>query len=138
MSDVYKLDEGSLATLDAETGHAAHPAMTLRLFTNNVVVDGTQDHTSFTEATFTGYAPIVMPDPGASGIAAHVAAIAYAEQSFTITAGAQNVYGWYMTNAAGTKAYWAQTDAGAPVAMAAAGLNNLRYTLTLKEKDSHF
>ena len=138
MSDVYMLDEGAAAVLDAETGHTAMPALYLRLFSNNVTVDGTQDHTSFTEATFAGYAAIALPDPGASSVAAHIASRAYAQQTFTITAGSQNIYGWYITNAAGTKAFWAQTDAGAPVGMAASGLNNLAYTITLKQKDSHF
>lgn len=138
MSDVYMLDDGAKAVLDAETGHAAMPALYLHLFSNNVVVDGTQNAASFTKATFTGYAPIALGDPGASSIAAHIASRAFPEESFTITAGSQNIYGWVIGDATLTKAFWAQTDAAAPVAMSAAGLNNLRYTVTLQQKDSHF
>ena len=135
MSNVVQLDEGCQAVLDAETGHAAMPALYIRLFTNNVTPDNTFDHTSFTEATFTGYSSMALPDPGASTVSAHIAASAYAAQSFTITAGSQNIYGWYITNSAATKAYWAQRDAGAPVGMSSAGLNVLSYAITLKQKD---
>lgn len=138
MSDVYMLDEGSQGLLDVETGHLAREALYMRLFSNNVTVDGTQDHTSFTEATFTGYAAVLLADPGASVVTAHIAAVTYAAALFTITAGSQNIYGWYITNAGGTRAYWAQTDAGAPVAMSSSGLNVLSYTFTPKQKDDHF
>ena len=71
----------------------------LRLFQNNITPAETDVTATYTEATFTGYSSISLTPgswtvtPGAPTLAA------YAQQTFTSSAGSQNqsIYGYHMT-----------------------------------------
>lgn len=130
------MDDACKALVDAMSGHAAFPAgIKLRLFSNNHVPSNADTIASYTEATFAGYLAISLADPGASTVTGHVASATFAAATFTCTSGSQNVYGWYLTDTAGTKLYYAQADPAAPVTVSSAGLNTYTVTVTLSEKD---
>jgi hypothetical protein len=95
----------------------------LRLYTNNITPSTSSVVADFTEATFTGYAAITLPAWPASTLASHIATSAQASQTFTITSGSQNVYGWYITDSGGTHLLAAQRDPAAPVALSSTGTN---------------
>jgi hypothetical protein len=128
-------DLGVAAKNDATTGRHAFPSMKLRLYSNNLTPDNTKVVGDFTEATFAGYAAVSLNFSADAVVTAHVANDSADAVTFTITAGTQNIYGWYVTNAAGTVLYFSQRDANAPVGMSSAGLNTYTITVTLSDKD---
>jgi len=135
MSDVIN-DGGLAAALDAMLADSQWATAKLKLFTNNVTPDNTFGTGSFTEATFTGYAAITLAAWGASSLSAHIASSLQPKQQFTITAGSQNIYGWYITNSAGTVLLASGRDPAAPVALNSAGMNKYGVTLTASNKDN--
>lgn len=81
-------------------------AGSVRLYTNNYTPIHTSVPANFTEATFVGYAPVSPP----GFAAAFLNGFGQAETdsgviTFTFTAGVGTVtvYGWFLTNLAGTK-----------------------------------
>jgi hypothetical protein len=81
---------------------AAPENLVLRLYQNDITPAETDAAATYTEATWTGYGALTLtgatwgaPSEGAPS------SIAYAQQTFTSTAGAQsqNNYGYYMTRA---------------------------------------
>lgn len=135
MAGVFS-DEGAADALNAVVTAPSMNASKLRLFKNNLVPDNTKVLADFTEADFAGYAPISLSGFSVPSVAAHVASSSPAPATFTITAGSQNVYGWYVTNSAGTKLLFSQRDPAAPVALDSAGMNTYTITATVKAKDS--
>lgn len=129
-------NDGSLAAaLDAILANADFATAKLRLFKNNFTPSNTSVIASFTEADFAGYAPIDLSAWGAAALFAHVAQAQNIATSFVITAGTQNIYGWYVTNAAGTKLLLSQRDPNAPVLLDGGGMNAYAVTLLVKAKD---
>lgn len=129
-------NDGSLAAaLDAILANAQFATAKLRLFKNNVTPTNTFNVASFTEADFAGYAPIDLPGWSPAAVAAHIATAGNIAQQFTITAGTQNIYGWYVTNAAGTALLLSQRDPLAPILMDAGGMNAYAVTLNASAKD---
>jgi hypothetical protein len=83
----------------------------LKLFTNNYTPTNADTPASFTEATFTGYAAITLTRSVSGSTwtinsSSSPAVASYPAQSFNATS-AQTVYGYYITNAAGTIVYGA-------------------------------
>jgi hypothetical protein len=97
---------------------------TFRLYTNNVTPTTSTVIGDFTEATFTGYSSVAgstvtWSTPALSG---HIAQTNGTNIIFNNTSGAGvTVYGVYVTNAAGTKLYFAERDPAAPVTIPAGG-----------------
>lgn len=99
---------GEVIALKALLNHTAPQNLVLRLYKNDTTPAESDTDATYTEADFTGYASITLTGgswvvtPGAPTSAA------YAQQSFTSSAGSQNqaVYGYYLTQlASGTLVY---------------------------------
>jgi hypothetical protein len=122
-------DDGIQDCLDALTGTTPISTALLRLFSNNVTPDNTTTLGGLTEATFTGYAAVTLSGWSAASLAAHVASSTANPITFTLTAGSQNIYGWYVTSADG-ELICAGRDVAAPVAMSLT-VNTYQVTLTI-------
>lgn len=99
-------------------------SLKIRLFKNNLTPGTGTVIGDFTEADFTGYAAISLSGFPASSIVSHAASSTGSQVTFTVGSSpttTNNIYGWYVTNSAGTKLYGCQRDANAPIAMAVAG-----------------
>lgn len=92
-------NNGEGDALEYFVNRAAPENLSLRLFQNNITPAETDTAATYTVATFTGYANITLtgatwgaPSEGAPS------SIAYAQQTFSSTAGSQNqsIYGYYM------------------------------------------
>ena len=89
----------------------------MHLFKNSLTLNGTEVLGSFTEATFTGYAVVTLSGFAAAAISGTQAYSTGSVATFTLTAGSQNIYGYYVTDAADSKLYWAENDPNAPIAL---------------------
>lgn len=112
-------DEGLINGLDDFAGdRLGTPEYVFRLFTSDVTPSAGSVLTDFTEAAFAGYAgvagtTITWPTPTLAG---HVAQVTGSNISFSnASASPQTVYGIFVTNAAGTRLYFAERDPLAPV-----------------------
>lgn len=96
----------------------------LKLYCNDVTLDGDTIISDFTECpSGTGYAAKTL-SPGNWTITTNAVERAQAEynseQEFTFSV-AQDIYGYYVTNAAGTDLLWAQEAAYSPVELPSGG-----------------
>lgn len=94
----------------------------LHLYTNNVTPDEADVVGTYTEATAAGYSAITLT--GASWSVATVTGTttaSYAQQTFTFTAAEPAVYGYYVTNNAGTVLLWAERFTDGPYAIPSGG-----------------
>lgn len=95
--------------------------VTLKLFKNNVVPAETDTSSTFTEATFTGYAPLLLTGSSWSLTPGAPSAATVAQQTFTCTAAtSEPIYGYFLT---------AATSAGSPP-IAAEAFSDGPYTVT--------
>lgn len=82
----------------------------LRLYQNDVTLSRSTVIGDFTEPTDPGYAPITLTSTGWSFAEVGTTGVVeaeYADQIFTLT-GEQDIYGYFVTNSAGTLLLWAQ------------------------------
>jgi hypothetical protein len=110
-------NDGEVIALEALVNKTAPQNLILKLFQNNVTPAETDIASGYTEATFTGYGPITLT--GASWGAASAGApssIAYAQQTFTSSAGAQSqaIYGYYLVQASSGKVVLAERFSDGP------------------------
>ena len=106
---------GSNLALENLVNKTAPVDLTLRLYQNNATINNALVVGGLTEATFTGYSAIALN--AAAWNAASSGSIATAAvKEFTSSAGSQSqtIYGYYLTNAAGTVLYWVEAFAGGP------------------------
>jgi hypothetical protein len=77
--------------------------LVLRLFKNDVTPADTDTVSNYTEADFTGYSAVTLTGANWTATPGDPTEIAYAQQSFTSSAGSQNqtIYGYYLTRATG-------------------------------------
>ena len=110
------LNWGEVVALEALVSKAAAQPLILRLYKNDVTPAETDTEATYTEATFTGYAPITLT--GANWVTSGTAPtqVAYAQQTFTSTAQqtAQAVYGYYLTQTTSGKAVASERFTGGP------------------------
>lgn len=89
-------DVGEDIALKNLVNHTAPQNLVLRLFTNNVTPGESDTAGTYTEQSGSGYSAITLT--GASwSVSGGVAS--YAQQTFTFTAAASSVYGYYLTQA---------------------------------------
>lgn len=126
-------NEGEQVLLEAMVGKTAAGALKLKLYTNNITpgdadtvatyteMGAVQGYTAKSLATATWGAASAGTGTGTS--LSNKASISYPQQTFTAdgTGGAQNVYGYYITNNAGTVLIGAERFAAAPVSFAVNG-----------------
>ena len=108
---------GEVIALEAFVNKTAPANQSLRLYQSNTTPSETDTAASYTEATWTGYSAITLT--GSSWGAASAGApssIAYAQQTFTSTAGSQsqNNYGYYVTQAGSGTLMWAERFSDGP------------------------
>lgn len=125
-------NEGELLLLEAMVGKVAAGNLKLKLFTTNVTPGDADTVASYTEmGAVQGYSAKTLTtsswNAGAAGTGtgtslSNKASITYAQQTFTAdgTGGAQTVYGYFITNNAGTVLMGAEKFA-APVAFTTSG-----------------
>lgn len=109
-------DEGKIQHLARSLyGNASGENMSLRLFKNNFTPVAGSVLADFTIADFTGYASITLTGSQSGGtwsvpvISGGVAVSIYGTSAtFTITAGTQTIYGWYLVGVSTNKVYAAQ------------------------------
>lgn len=111
MSGVFSDDgiKDALAGLHSSTDYTGAK---LHLLKGAVTFDNTLTAATCNaqEADFTGYSAQSVGAWSAPTVTSHVASSFPGLISFTITAGNQDIYGWYLTDAAGTKLLQAQAD----------------------------
>ena len=88
----------------------------LKLFTSNTTLAETTLIGDLTIASWTGYADATLTGASWTVTNADPASASYAKQTFTSSAGSQNVnnYGYVVTNSAGTIALWGETFSDGP------------------------
>ncbi len=99
---------GEAALLNLILGKATAGNLVLHLYTNDVTPGETNTVASFTESTAAGYASKTLTASSWTVATADgVTTATYAAQLFQYTA-AETVYGYYVTDAAGTTLLWAE------------------------------
>lgn len=112
MNQVYP-DEGLVPLLERLTADD----LVFHLYTNDMTPVKASVLADFTEQAGDGYAEItvVAADWTLSGVAGHQGTLLAAPIAFTAAGGAWTIYGYYITNTAGTKVLWAARLDSAPV-----------------------
>jgi hypothetical protein len=102
----------------------------LRLFKNDVTPADSDTVGTYVEATFPGYAVQTTPSFTVASSVTGVAQITHPALTFLRSAGGSGdtIYGYYVTDAAGTTLYWAERDPSAPINMNVVGNS---YAITL-------
>lgn len=90
--------------------HTAPQNQLLKLFKSNTTPAETDTHTTYTVADFTGYSDISLTGTSWSITEGDPSFAAYAQQTFTSSAGSQNqpIYGYYVTQATSGILMWAE------------------------------
>lgn len=115
-------DVGERELLGRMLNKNAPDNVVLHLYTNNQTPAEGDTTANYTESTGTGYAAITLT--GASWTIATVAGTttaAYAQQTFTYTGAEPNIYGYYVTNLAGTTLLWVEKFTDGPYAIPSGG-----------------
>ena len=104
MSTALIPDEGMVVLQDKMNSVGLIAGYTLRLFQNNFTPSKSSVFSSFTVATFSGYAGVAITW-GAGSISANISTALAPAAVFTRSIGATSntIYGWYLTDSGGTK-----------------------------------
>jgi hypothetical protein len=123
-------DVGENLILEMLTNKTAAQNLVIKLYQNNITPSDTDIASTYTEATFTGYASITLT--GASWNAASAGNITYsAQQTFTSSGTVNNsIYGYYIVQASSGVLVWSERDASAPFTIANIG-DALKITPTI-------
>ena len=108
-------NQGEGICLEYIVNRDAPENLVLRLYSNDVTPAETDTAVTYTEVSGSGYAAITLT--GASWNAPTTgdpSFIDYAQQTFTFTGAAGNVYGYYMTRATGGELVYAERFTSAP------------------------
>lgn len=110
-------NQATAIALENLVNKTAPQNLVLRLFKNNWTPAVGDDETDATEADFTGYSAKTLTGASWTSTPGNPSEISYAMQEFISSANqtAQNVYGWYITQATSGKAICADRFTGAPV-----------------------
>ena len=108
---------GEVYALEAFVNRTTAQNHVLKLYKSNTTPAETDTAGTYTEADFTGYASATLT--GASwgaGSAGAPSSIAYAQQTFTSSAGGQNqnVYGYFHVRVTGGELYYAERFSDGP------------------------
>jgi len=89
----------------------------LHLFQHGPTITNATTLGALTEATFTGYAAVVMSGWTGATVSSHVASSTANPVTFTLTAGSQAIGGWYITDNASSVLLAAGNDPADPVTL---------------------
>lgn len=125
-------NNGEGDALAAIVGKAAAENLVLRLYTNDITPAEADTAASYTEATFTGYAPITLTAANWTVTEGAPSNASYAQQTFTSSANQtpQNVYGYYFTRVTSGRIAWAERFPAGPYPIANNG-DNIKVTPVL-------
>lgn len=107
-------NSGEELALKALVNHTAPQNLVLRLYSNDLTPAETDTAGTYTELAGSGYAAVTLTGsswtvtPGAPTVAS------YAEQVFTFSGAAGNVYGYYLTQSGSGLLVYAERFPGAP------------------------
>lgn len=124
---------GEQVLLDAATGKTAATTLTLRLFSNNYTPIAGTVAANVTEVAGGGYAGIALTAASWTTTPGSPTSSAYPEQTFTFTGATDapgTIYGYYVTNAAGTL-LWAERLAASFTPASSGDTVKVTPTLTL-------
>jgi len=135
MADIIS-DDGLIYKLQALVNAFNTNGLVIHLYQNNYAPALGMLLSDFTECTFDGYATNIMPVWSTPTVASHVATSTAAPVVFSNHDGSvpNTVYGYYVTNGAGTVLYWAGRYTSAPFNMNTAGQT---FTVTLSMTDQN-
>ena len=107
---------GEVKMLENVLNKTAPENQILKLFRSNTTPADTDTHTTYTEATFTGYTAITLTGTNWTVTSGDPTEAAYAQQTFASTAGSQNqsIYGYYVTQASSGVLMWAERFTDGP------------------------
>lgn len=130
-------NEGEMKALEHIVNKTAPENLVLRLFKNNYTPVDAATSADFTEADFTGYSAITLTGASwASAVSGNPSSIAYAQQTFTSSAGSQSqiVYGYYLQQTTSGKVIAAERFTGTPPTIQNNG-DTIKVTPTITLKD---
>jgi hypothetical protein len=109
-------DQGESMILEMAVGKTAVQNLILRLYTSNTTPAETDTESTYTETTFTGYSAITLTAGNWSVTGTAPSSAGYAQQTFTSSAGSQNVnvYGYYFTQVTSGKLIWVERFTDGP------------------------
>ena len=114
------MDDALVDFLSALASTPTWAGLTMRLFTNAHTPANTDTISDYAEASFAGYGPVTLSGWGPAVLAAHQATMTAATATFTYTGeSTTTVQGYYVTDAAATRLYWAEQDPDGPVTLSA-------------------
>ena len=107
---------GAAEIMSRAVNKSATGDLKLKLYKSNTTLSKATVIGDLTLADFTGYADASFTGANWSVTTANPSVTSYAKQTFTSTAGSQNqdVYGYVVTNSAGTVALWGETFSDGP------------------------
>jgi len=122
MSLVFQ-DDGLIRKMGDVRAAANATKYKMHLYSNNFSPTTASVLANFTECTFAGYAAADCSNWTAPTVTSHVATIQADANTFTrsTTGSSQNVYGYYITDQAGTTLYYAELDPSGPRVVTNAG-----------------
>lgn len=120
---------GESLMLQAIVNKAAATDPILRLFKSNTTPAETDTFATYTEADFTGYASVTLTGSSWSISGTAPTQAAYAQQTFTSSAGSQNqsVYGYLINYTTSTTLGWAERFSDGPYVIVNNG-DNIKVT----------
>jgi len=109
-------NKGAQEILTRALNKGATGDVKLMLYKTNTALTETYAMGDATVADFTGYSTVTLTGASWTITDADPSSASYAKQTFTSTAGSQNqnVYGYVVTNSAGTIALWGETFSDGP------------------------
>lgn len=114
-------DAGEVRLGDAALGKSAMSStVKLKLYSSNTTPAEGDTRTTYTEATFTGYAEIAITNANwTTATSTGTTTSAYAEQTFTLSGGsAQDIYGYLFADATAGTIMWSERFPTAPYNLA--------------------
>lgn len=124
MAALVFCEDGLVYALDALTTAFNADGVVCRLFQNNHTPVEGDDISDYTEADFSGYAPVTIgPWDAAAIVSGKAEADATTPCAFANTTGAvgNDIYGYYVTDSGGTFLIYAQAASSPPIDMNTAG-----------------
>lgn len=114
------VNQGERISLEALVNKTAPQTLVLRLFKNDWTPVETDTEAAATEATFTGYAPVVLTGTNWAVTEGEPTLIDYPQQIFASSAAqtAQPVYGYYLTQQTSGKLVGAERFTDGPYSIA--------------------
>lgn len=133
---VVTFNAGRQEMLRRAFNYSATGDLKLKLYSSNTSLSVTTVIGDLTEATFTGYAEKTLTGASWTVTSASPAVASYAQQEFTSTAGSQNqsIYGYVVTNSAGTIALYGETFTDGPYTIVNNG-DKIQVTLSFELAD---